>query len=84
MDKCLTIVLIIFIFIITARRARVFYEPNVKTNLCDICNGEDCGDICVGEPGKQNNNKNQSSSLTSNIYAIISFTIILSFLQKYI
>ncbi|XP_044019727.1 CD109 antigen-like isoform X2 [Aphidius gifuensis] len=68
----------------SSRRAQVFYEPNVKTNLCDICNGEDCGDICVGEQGKQNNNKNQSSSLTFSLYGIISFTIILNFLQKYI
>ncbi|XP_063245195.1 CD109 antigen-like isoform X2 [Bacillus rossius redtenbacheri] len=29
----------------SSRRARVFYQPRVAT-LCDICEGEDCGDVC--------------------------------------
>lgn len=35
-------------FNFTARRARVFYRGPTAT-LCDICEGEDCGNICSVE-----------------------------------
>ncbi|KAK0179673.1 hypothetical protein PV327_005405 [Microctonus hyperodae] len=55
----------------SSRRARVFYEPRV-TNLCDICEGEDCEDLCVSQPGKQKyNNKSGSSSVSQSFCTYI-------------
>lgn len=36
-------------YFVTARRARIFYQ-NSKTTLCDICDGDDCGEICKNDP----------------------------------
>lgn len=37
---------------ILARRARLFYRSKTNT-LCDICEDEECGDICVAESKPQ-------------------------------
>ncbi|XP_044727005.1 CD109 antigen-like isoform X2 [Chrysoperla carnea] len=36
----------------TARKARVFYEARTAT-LCDICEGENCGNVCSNNPDLQ-------------------------------
>lgn len=51
----------IFVLLYTARRARVFYEPR-RTTLCDLCEDEDCEDICVSKPGKQKDNDKVSAA----------------------
>ncbi|XP_014472781.1 PREDICTED: CD109 antigen-like isoform X2 [Dinoponera quadriceps] len=62
----------------SSRRARVFYEP-IKTTLCDLCEGEDCEDICVSKPGKQKDNVTMSaaSRVFSCIFAIYPFFVLL-------
>ncbi|XP_034936868.1 CD109 antigen-like isoform X2 [Chelonus insularis] len=69
----------------SSRRARVFYEPRV-TNLCDICEDEDCENLCVGSPGKQKYNIAASApqSFCTNVYFlllsnILCFTSIFSY-----
>lgn len=47
----------------SSRRARVFYEPR-KATLCDICEDEDCEDLCVSQPDKQ---KDLSQSAGSHL-----------------
>ncbi|CAH0556688.1 unnamed protein product [Brassicogethes aeneus] len=39
---------VIYDYYDTSRRARVFYR-GPRNTLCDICEGEDCGDICTTE-----------------------------------
>ncbi|KAL6449226.1 hypothetical protein ACFW04_000704 [Cataglyphis niger] len=51
----------------SSRRARVFYEAR-KTTLCDLCEDEDCEDICVSTPGKQ---KVATVSAASHIYICV-------------
>lgn len=53
-------------FVFTARRARIFYE-NRKTTLCDICEADDCGDICKNDP----NFERYGGSSTSNAIGTI-------------
>ncbi|XP_023288117.1 CD109 antigen isoform X2 [Orussus abietinus] len=36
----------------SSRRARVFYEPRATT-LCDICEKDDCDNVCIGALGNQ-------------------------------
>ncbi|XP_011686942.1 PREDICTED: CD109 antigen-like isoform X7 [Wasmannia auropunctata] len=45
----------------SSRRARAFYEPR-KTTLCDLCEDEDCEDICVSKPGKRKDNATISAA----------------------
>ncbi|KYN33932.1 hypothetical protein ALC56_11746 [Trachymyrmex septentrionalis] len=52
----------------SSRRARAFYEPK-KTTLCDLCEDEDCEDICVSKPGKRKDNATPSAA--SHIYASV-------------
>ncbi|KAM0733061.1 CD109 antigen [Formica fusca] len=52
----------------SSRRARVFYEAR-KTTLCDLCEDEDCQDICVSTPGKQKDNATVSAA--SHIYTCV-------------
>lgn len=61
----------------TARRARVFYEPKTAT-LCDICEGEDCGDVCV----KQANVSEQinENSLATTVFVDINLLFSLYYL----
>ncbi|XP_068084683.1 CD109 antigen isoform X2 [Anabrus simplex] len=44
----------------SSRRARQFYEPRIAT-LCDICEGEDCGDVCSSQPNRQNLGDNSTA-----------------------
>ncbi|XP_011051552.1 PREDICTED: CD109 antigen-like isoform X2 [Acromyrmex echinatior] len=52
----------------SSRRARAFYEPK-KTTLCDLCEDEDCEDICVSKPGKRKDNT--TASAASHVYASV-------------
>ncbi|XP_043259825.1 CD109 antigen-like isoform X1 [Colletes gigas] len=45
----------------SSRRARVFYEPQ-KATLCDICENEDCEDLCVSQFGKRKHSLQSSAS----------------------
>lgn len=45
----------------SSRRARVFYEPR-KATLCDICEEEDCEDLCVSQPDKQKDSSQSGAS----------------------
>ncbi|XP_012527299.1 CD109 antigen isoform X2 [Monomorium pharaonis] len=69
----------------SSRRARAFYEPR-KTTLCDLCEDEDCEDICVSKPGKQKDNT--TAAAASNVYACVYLQfMLLSFyylLHKYL
>ncbi|XP_054003817.1 CD109 antigen-like isoform X1 [Hylaeus anthracinus] len=47
----------------SSRRARVFYEPR-KATLCDICENEDCEDLCVSQPSNQ---QQSPQSIASNM-----------------
>ncbi|KAG6796738.1 antigen [Apis mellifera caucasica] len=58
----------------SSRRARVFYEPR-KATLCDICEDEDCEDLCVSQPGKQKDlSQSSASCLSTCIYLYSLFT----------
>lgn len=52
---------------ILARRARLFYRSKTNT-LCDICEDEECGDICVAESKPQVAEVEQSGGVASKIY----------------
>ncbi|XP_011863302.1 PREDICTED: CD109 antigen-like isoform X2 [Vollenhovia emeryi] len=69
----------------SSRRARAFYEPR-KTTLCDLCEDEDCEDICVSKPGKRKDNA--TASAAPHVYACVylQFTIFsfYCFLHKYL
>ncbi|XP_076245134.1 thioester-containing protein 1 allele R1 isoform X2 [Calliopsis andreniformis] len=51
----------------SSRRARVFYEAR-KATLCDICENEDCEDLCVSQAGKQDSPQSAASHLSICIY----------------
>lgn len=61
-----------FLYVL-ARRARVFYGGK-RATLCDICEGEDCGDICskerankqIAEESKERGSKGLSNAITSS------------------
>lgn len=78
---------LIFLNIISdaARRARAFYEPR-RTTLCDLCEDEDCEDLCVSKPGKQKDNA--TISVASGIYVCVYLQLILfsfySLFYKYV
>ncbi|XP_050479205.1 thioester-containing protein 1 allele R1-like isoform X2 [Bombus huntii] len=58
----------------SSRRARVFYEPR-KATLCDICEDEDCEDLCVLQPGKQKDSPQSAAShLSTCTYLHLLFT----------
>ncbi|KYN03797.1 hypothetical protein ALC62_05309 [Cyphomyrmex costatus] len=68
----------------SSRRARAFYEPK-KTTLCDLCEDEDCEDICVSKPGKRKDNTTVSTA--SDVYASVYLQFMFSFcylLHKYL
>lgn len=52
-----------------------------KSTLCDICDEEDCGNICVAEPGKQigggetgaSTNASSANKISHFILAILCF-----------
>lgn len=60
----------------SSRRARVFYEPR-KATLCDICENEDCEDLCVSQAGKQDSTQSAAvSHLPTCIYLQLFFTLL--------
>ncbi|GAB1860997.1 CD109 antigen [Camponotus japonicus] len=69
----------------SSRRARVFYEAR-KTTLCDLCEGEDCEDICVSKPGKQKDNATVSaaSHIYTCVYLQLTFFSFYLLLHKYL
>ncbi|XP_076182302.1 CD109 antigen isoform X2 [Ptiloglossa arizonensis] len=64
----------------SSRRARVFYEPQ-KATLCDICENEDCEDLCVSQLGKQKHSPQSTASYTPT--CIYLQTLLLFFCVKY-
>lgn len=70
-----------FLHYLPGRRARVFYEPRVATK-CDICEGDDCGTVCVGEPGNHKDGSGgsaeRSSSLNHFLLSVLLFFITFS------
>ncbi|XP_011255612.1 CD109 antigen isoform X2 [Camponotus floridanus] len=69
----------------SSRRARVFYEAR-KTTLCDLCEDEDCEDICVSKPGKQKDNATVSaaSRIYTCVYLQLTFFSFYLLLHKYL
>ncbi|XP_046746805.1 CD109 antigen-like isoform X2 [Diprion similis] len=55
----------------SSRRARVFYEPQ-KATLCDICDEEDCGNVCVGMLENQKNENDDSKGSACALYQLSS------------
>ncbi|XP_011502894.1 PREDICTED: CD109 antigen-like [Ceratosolen solmsi marchali] len=58
----------------SSRRARVFYEPKMTT-LCDICEDEQCGDVCSIKAGKRE--EGTLPSISSSSRAIIDSMLII-------
>ncbi|XP_017876968.1 CD109 antigen-like isoform X2 [Ceratina calcarata] len=59
----------------SSRRARVFYEPR-KATLCDICEDEDCENLCVSQPDKQKDLQQSAASYSStSVYVQTLFTL---------
>ncbi|XP_072743357.1 thioester-containing protein 1 allele R1 isoform X2 [Anoplolepis gracilipes] len=69
----------------SSRRARVFYEAR-KTTLCDLCEDEDCEDICVSKPGKRKDNATVSaaSHIYTCVYLQLTFFSFYLLLHKYL
>ncbi|KMQ97464.1 cd109 antigen [Lasius niger] len=69
----------------SSRRARVFYEAR-RTTLCDLCEDEDCEDICVSKPGKQKDNATVSaaSHIYTCVYLQLTFFSFYLLLHKYL
>ncbi|XP_018316792.1 CD109 antigen isoform X2 [Mycetomoellerius zeteki] len=69
----------------SSRKARAFYEPK-KTTLCDLCEDEDCEDICVSKPGKRKDNITASaaSHIYASVYLQFMFFSFYYLLQKYL
>jgi CD109 antigen len=58
----------------SSRRARAFYEPK-RTTLCDLCEDEDCEDICVSKPGKRKDNATMSAASQVYTRVYLQFTL---------
>ncbi|KYN22068.1 hypothetical protein ALC57_05544 [Trachymyrmex cornetzi] len=69
----------------SSRRARAFYEPK-KTTLCDLCEDEDCEDICISKPGKRKDNTTAStaSHVYTSVYLQFMFFSFYYLLHKYL
>ncbi|GJQ86520.1 hypothetical protein Trydic_g10420 [Trypoxylus dichotomus] len=70
------VAVVIYDYYDSSRRARVFYGSNKKTTLCDICEDEDCGDICSSEPIPRPLN----SSSVSYPAAITTTTVLITYM----
>ncbi|KAJ8965945.1 hypothetical protein NQ317_008000, partial [Molorchus minor] len=55
---------IIYDYYDTSRRARVFYS-GPKITLCDVCEGEDCGDICLAEASASRQGRERNKNETT-------------------
>ncbi|XP_076663404.1 CD109 antigen isoform X3 [Andrena cerasifolii] len=67
----------------SSRRARVFYEPR-KATLCDICENEDCEDLCVSQAGKQDSPQSAASQLPTCTYLYSLLTLLYIRYFKYL
>ncbi|KAJ8960843.1 hypothetical protein NQ318_020139 [Aromia moschata] len=69
---------VIYDYYDSSRRARVFYS-GPKATLCDICDDEDCGDVCVSQPRTltQESNRNGKPGSGANLQ-ITTWTLLLS------
>lgn len=69
---------------ILARRARIFYR-GPRATLCDICEGEDCGDTCEAAfraqksliNSEDDDNDKSTSTLTRSVLLILLTSLIL-------
>lgn len=62
-----------------ARTARIFYQ-NRKTTLCDICEGDDCGDICKNDPNYERYGGHAAGTAGSLSLVAVLFLIVSSVL----
>ncbi|XP_035739692.1 CD109 antigen-like isoform X1 [Vespa mandarinia] len=60
----------------SSRRARVFYEPRVAS-LCDICEDEECENVCLSQPDKRKDNASASVAPSFCIDAYVKFLLVL-------
>ncbi|XP_046828737.1 CD109 antigen-like isoform X3 [Vespa crabro] len=60
----------------SSRRARVFYEPRVAS-LCDICEDEECENVCLSQPDKRKDNASTSVAPSFCIDAYVKFLLVL-------
>ncbi|XP_019757340.2 CD109 antigen [Dendroctonus ponderosae] len=71
---------VIYDYYDTSRRARIFYR-GPKSTLCDICEGEDCGDICeaifVAQKSQESDSESAGNSIKISAVILI-FASILS------
>ncbi|XP_020282986.1 CD109 antigen-like isoform X2 [Pseudomyrmex gracilis] len=69
----------------SSRRARAFYEPR-RTTLCDLCEDEDCEDLCVSKPGKRKDNDilSAASHIHTSVYWQFAFFSFYFLLREYL
>ncbi|XP_071036540.1 thioester-containing protein 1 allele R1 [Parasteatoda tepidariorum] len=65
----------VYDFYIQARSARMFYRPH-RTDLCDICDDDDCGDNCL-----KTTTSSEESSFASSAHLLQSYSIFISLLS---
>nr|CAD7195115.1 unnamed protein product [Timema douglasi] len=65
----------------SSRRARVFYEPRVST-LCDICEGEDCGNVC--STSSDSRSDLQSSSSHRHVLSFWALPLVILALARFV
>ena len=61
----------------------MFYEPR-KATLCDICENEDCEDLCVSQPDKQDSPQSAASRLPTCTYLYSLLTLLYIRYFKYL
>ncbi|XP_066246674.1 thioester-containing protein 1 allele R1-like [Euwallacea similis] len=76
---------IIYDYYDTSRRARIFYR-GPKATLCDICEGEDCGDICTATPRARQgpDSEEDGTGGGANIRTMVSLVLIPLFFMRWI
>lgn len=67
--------------LLSARKARVFYQSPTAT-LCDICEGQDCENVCTTDPETQlgaDTEGKGSGSVASPVQAVL-YTILILYM----